>query len=75
MASLTKTPSERRPSDMYLFEAHYMDTMSGIDIIKPIEFNNQFFSDQRDCYLYAMGKAYDMTKPEELFSSLEFISS
>ena len=49
---------------MYLFEAHYMDTMSGIDIIKPIEFNNQFFSDQRDCYLYAMGKAYDMTKPE-----------
>ena len=60
---------------MYLFEAHYIDTLSGADIIKPIEFNNQFFSDQRDCYLYAMGKAYDMTKPEELFSSLEFISS
>lgn len=60
---------------MFLFEAHYMDTISGIDIIKEIEFSSQFFSDARDCYLYAMGKAYDMANSEERFCFLAFIAS
>ena len=59
---------------MYLFEAHYIDAISGIDIIKPIEFNGQFFSTQKECCLYAMDRAYDMGQKEEIFHSLEFIS-
>lgn len=61
-------------SGMYLFEAHYTDTISGIDIIKEIRFNGQFFSTEKQRYLYAMDKAYNLEQKDERFTSLEYIS-
>lgn len=60
---------------MYLFEAHYIKLDSGIEIIRKIEFNGQSLDGERDCYLYAMGQAYDEIQHDEMFASLEFIAS
>lgn len=59
---------------MYLFEAHYIDNLSRVDIIKEIEFEAQFFLTEKERYLYAMGRAHDLAREEEQFISLEFIS-
>lgn len=60
---------------MYLFEAHYIKLDSGIEIVRKIEFDGQHFDNEKDCYLHAMGIAYDKIQPDELFASLEFIAS
>lgn len=60
---------------MWLFEAKYHDINTGKEIARTIEFDgDNFFSSERDCYIYAMSKAYDMKKDNECFSSLEFIA-
>ena len=40
---------------MYVFEAHYIDMDTEIELIRNIEFDGQFFDTEKDCYLYAMG--------------------
>lgn len=60
---------------MYLFEAHYIKLNSDIEIVKKIEFNGQSLDSERECYLYAMGIAYDKTQHDEMFATLEFIAS
>ncbi len=60
---------------MYRFEAHYIDVVSGVDIIKEIEFNPGFFPTRKDCYLYAMERACGLEEKEEAFHSLELVSS
>ena len=59
---------------MYFFEAHYINMDDDTEVTKKIEFDGQFFESEKECYLYAMSKAYDMTEKNELFSSLEFIA-
>ena len=59
---------------MYIFEAHYIDMNTNSEITKKIEFDGQFFDTEKEVYLYAMSKAYDMTRKNECFSSLEFIA-
>lgn len=59
---------------MYIFEAHYIDMNTDSEITKKIEFDGQFFDTEKEIYLYAMSRAYDMTNENELFSSLEFIA-
>lgn len=59
---------------MYIFEAHYIDMNTNSEITKKIEFDEQFFDTEKEIYLYAMSKAYDMTMENECFSSLEFIA-
>ena len=59
---------------MYLFEAHYINSDTDTEITKKIEFDGQFFNTEKEIYLYAMEKAYDMTNENVLFSSLEFIA-
>ena len=59
---------------MYIFEAHYIDMNTNSEITKKIEFDGQFFDTEKENYLYAMSKAYDMTRENECFSSLEFIA-
>lgn len=60
---------------MYYFLAHYIDMNTGEEITKKIEFDGQFLDTERDIFLYAMGRAYDITENNEMFSSLEFIAS
>lgn len=44
------------------------------EITRKIEFDGQFFETEKECYLYAMRKAYDMKEKNECFGSLEFIA-
>ena len=59
---------------MYLFLAHYINMDTDTETTKKIEFDGQFFDAEKEIYLYAMSRAYDMTNENELFSSLEFIA-
>lgn len=59
---------------MYLFKAHYINIETEKEITKSIEFNGQSFDSEKECYLYAMEKAYDLIEKNEMFSSLEFIA-
>ena len=59
---------------MYLFVAHYTNMDTDEEIQKKIEFEAQFFDNEREIYLYAMGRAFDMKEKNECFSSLEFIA-
>ncbi len=59
---------------MYLFEAHYINMDTDTETTKKIEFDGQFFDTEKEIYLYAMSRAYDLTSKNELFSSLEFIA-
>ena len=59
---------------MYYFEAHYINMDNDAEIIKKINFDGQFFDSDKECYLYAMSRAYDMQEENEMFASLEFIA-
>lgn len=60
---------------MYIFEAHYINIDDNKEIVRKIEFDGQFFENERECYLYAIEKAYNMKeKYEEIFVKLEFIA-
>ena len=59
---------------MYLFEAHYINMNDNSEVTRKIEVEGQFFDSEKEVYLYAMGKAYDMKRENECFSSLEFIA-
>lgn len=60
---------------MYLFEAKYYDSDSEKEIVRKIEFDgDNFFQTEKECYIYAMSKAYDMKQKNECFDSLEFIA-
>lgn len=47
---------------MYIFEATYTDMKTGQETVSKIEVDEQFFDNEREIYMYAMGKAYDMQK-------------
>lgn len=59
---------------MYYFEAHYINMDNDTEIIKTIKFDGQFFDNEKECYIYAMTKAYDMTEKNEILASVEFIA-
>lgn len=59
---------------MYIFKAHYINMDNDKEVIKSIKFDGQFFNSEKECYIYAMGKAYDMAEKNELLANLEFIS-
>lgn len=45
---------------MYLFVAHYMNMDNSEQITRKIECDEQFMENSKECYVYAMRKAYDM---------------
>lgn len=59
---------------MYLFIAHYINMDDNSKIARKIEIEEQFFDSEKEIYLYAMNKAYDMKEKNECFSDLEFIA-
>lgn len=59
---------------MYLFVAHYINMDNDTEVSKSIEFDGQFFDSEREIYLYAMGRAFDMKNANEVFASLEFVA-
>ena len=59
---------------MYYFEAHYINMDNDAEITKKIKFDGQFFDNEKECYIYAMTKAYDMTEKNEILASVEFLA-
>lgn len=59
---------------MYYFEAHYYNIDKDEEITKKIQFDGQFFNSEKDCYVYAMDRAYDMAEKNEILLSVEFIA-
>lgn len=60
---------------MYIFEAKYENMDTGEEVTRKIEFDgDNFFPTEKECYIYAMSKAYDMTEKNEFLVSVEFIA-
>lgn len=59
---------------MFLFEAHYINMEIEEETTKLIEVDGQFFDSEKECYLCAMSKAYDLIEDYEMFCSLKFIA-
>lgn len=59
---------------MYIFEAHYINMDNDVEITRTIEFSEQFFKNENECYVYAMKRAYNMKEENELLASVEFIA-
>ena len=59
---------------MYIFEAHYINMDNDTETVKTIKFDGQFIGNERECYIYAMEKAYDMAEKNELLVNVEFIA-
>lgn len=60
---------------MWYFEAKYYDIIADKEIIRKIEFDGEnYFNSEKECYLYAMEKAYEMKKESEMLDSVEFIA-
>ena len=59
---------------MYLFLAHYSHVYTGEHTTREIRFDGQFFADDKECYMYAMSQAYDLTGKDECFDAIELIS-
>lgn len=45
---------------MYIFEAHYTNMDNDEEITRKIEFDGQFMENDKECYMYAMSRAYDL---------------
>lgn len=60
---------------MYIFEAKYTNMDTNEDRIQSIEFDGgNFFDTEKECYIYAMTKAYEDKKANEYLASVEFIA-
>lgn len=59
---------------MYIFEAHYTNMDNNEEITRKIEFDGQFMENDKECYMYAMSKAYDMKQKNEELDSVDFIA-
>ena len=59
---------------MYYFEAHYVNMNDDTEVTRKIQFDGQFFNSEKDCFVYAMDKAYDMAEKNECLASVEFIA-
>lgn len=57
---------------MYLFEAHYTNMDNDEEITRKIEFDGQFMENDKECYMYAMSRAYDLEKGLGAYGSLAY---
>lgn len=59
---------------MWVFKAIYYNMNTGKKIARVIKFDkSNFLATEKDCYIYAMSKTYDMKQENECLSSLEFV--
>lgn len=65
---------EKEVKQMYLFLAHYTNMDNDTEIKRKIEIEAQLFDSEREIYLYAMGRGYDMKQENEFFDNLELIA-
>ena len=58
---------------MYCFIATYYDVDADAETKREIKFDGQFLESEKECYMHAMHIAYDGTKSNECFISLELL--
>ena len=59
---------------MYIFEAHYTNMDNNEEITRKIEFDGQFMENDKECYMYAMNKVYELKEKNECLGAVEFIA-
>lgn len=60
---------------MYIFIVHYINMETDQKRNHSIKFDgDNFFETEKECYIYAMTKAYDNKRENECLSSVEFLS-
>ena len=67
--------SRKEVSDMYTFELHYIDVDTGIDIVKTLKVDSQLYDTEKEIFMHAMKRAYDMMNEHELFFRLDYKGS
>ena len=60
---------------MYTFELHYIDVDTGRDIIKTLKVDSQLYDTEKEIFMHAMKRAYDMMNEHELFFRLDYKGS
>ena len=60
---------------MYIFELHYIDIDTGREIIKKLEVDSQLFDSEKEIYIHAMNRAYNIMEENELFFRLDYKGS
>ena len=60
---------------MYTFELHYIDIDTDRDIIKTLKVDSQLYDTEKEIFIHAMKRAYDMMEEYELFTRLDFKGS
>lgn len=60
---------------MYTFELHYIDIDTGRDIIKILKVHCQLYDTEKEIFIHAMKRAYDMMNEHELFTRLDYKGS
>ena len=59
---------------MYTFELHYIDIDTGRDIIKTLKVDSQLYETEKEIFIHAMKRAYDIMEENELLHSIELIN-
>lgn len=60
---------------MYIFIAHYINMETDQERKQSIKFDgDNFFETEKECYIYAMTKAYNDKRENECLSSVDFLS-
>ena len=59
---------------MYTFELHYFNTDTARDIIKTLKVDSQLYETEKEIFIHAMKRAYDIMEENELFHSIELIN-
>ena len=59
---------------MYTFELHYIDTDTARDIIKTLKVDSQLYETEKEIFIHAMKRAYDIMEENELLHSIELIN-
>ena len=60
---------------MYTFELHYIDINTNRDIIKTLKVDSQLYDTEKEIFIHAIKRAYDMMEEYELFTRLDYKGS
>ena len=59
---------------MYTFELHYIDIDTGRDIIKTLKIDSHLYETEKEIFMHAMNRAYDIMEENEMLYGIEFIT-
>ena len=60
---------------MYTFELHYINTDTSKEITKTLKVDRQLYETEKEIFIHAMKRAYDMMNEYELFYRLDYKGS